>query len=106
MAAEMRIKVKTEELVSIAGEAETQMKKVQEKFQAADELVKRSSVYWEAEGQTAYVQAYTRKSGDIERAMKNLVEYADKLRKIAGVYAVTEAAATEMAGTLSEDVIE
>ena len=38
--------------------------------------------------------------------MKNLVEYADKLRKIAGVYAVTEAAATEMAGTLSEDVIE
>ena len=49
MAAEMRIKVKTEELVSIAGEAETQMKKVQEKFQAADELVKRSSVYWEAE---------------------------------------------------------
>lgn len=101
----MKIKVKTEELISISGEAESQMKKIQEKFRAADDLVKRSGTYWEADGQKAYVQAYTRRSGDIENAMKNLVEYADRLRKIAGVYAATEAAAVEAAGTLSEDVI-
>ena len=105
MAAEMKIKVKTEELVSIAGEAESQMKKVQEKFQAADNLVRCSGVYWEADGQTASEQAYTRTSGDIENALKNLMEYAEKLRKIAGVYAAAEAAATETAATLADDVI-
>lgn len=101
----MRLKVKTEELLTIAGEVEDQINSMRQKFTQIDGIIGRSSSYWEGDGQIAYVQAYQKRRDDIDQALRDFSSDVTNLRTIAGVYEETEVAATEAANELSEDVI-
>lgn len=101
----MRLKVKTEVLLTIAGEVEGQISAMRQQFDEINSIVNRSASYWEGEGQVSYVQKYRSKCDSIETALRRFSENVTDLRTIAGVYTATEAAAVETANTLSSDVI-
>lgn len=101
----MRLKVKPEELLTVSAEVEEQVRTLRQQFARADGIVKRSSHYWEGQGQMAYVRSYQTKYDRIENALRLFSGNVNSLRTIAGVYSQTEAQVTEMANSLSEDVI-
>ena len=101
----MRIRVKTEELNSIAGEVESQIQAMRQQFEEAGNIIGRCSSYWEGEGQEAYLQAYRSKCEAIESALKNFSNNVINLQTIAGNYSAVEAAVTDLANKLSSDVI-
>lgn len=101
----MRLRVNPEELVIIADEVEGQIGEMRKLMNAVDELVNRSSAYWEGEGQSAYLRAYHSKQDAAEQALQYFSENVVNLRTIAGIYQATEATATEAANSLAADVI-
>ncbi len=103
--ADMILKVKTEQLMTAASEVDRQVNKLRKHFQQIDTIVKRSSSYWEGNGQQAYYRVYQHKYSNIESALQHISQNADSLRTIAGVYTATEAEITEEIGILSDDVI-
>lgn len=101
----MVLKVKTEELVSVSNEVESQISAMRQRFDQVAEIVNRSSSYWEGEGQIAYVQEHRSRCDAIETALRRFSENITDLRMIAGVYTAVEAQAVELANVLSGDVI-
>lgn len=101
----IRIKVKTEELQLVANEVEEQIKRLKQKLETVDDVVKRSSAYWEGEGQSAYIQTYHKKSESVENTLKAFSDHIANLRIMAGVYEAAEESAVETVNALSSDVI-
>ena len=101
----MKLRVKPEELLLVANETEHAIQIMRQQFQRINEVVNRSSSYWENESQGAYVQAYRAKQEAVEEALRNFESNVNNLRIISGTYSAVEAAAVEDTGALVEDVI-
>ena len=101
----MRLKVTPEELDNIAAEAEAYIQTLKTQFSQADKIVKGSTSYWEADGQSAYVLTYHSKSANTDQSLKKFYDHITNLRTIAGVYKTTEAQAVEAIQSLDSDVI-
>ncbi len=101
----MRLKVKTEELVMAASEVQTQINSMRRQFDRAGNIVKKSSGYWEGDGQAAYLRAYEEKYDSVENALRYFESHVRNLQTMAGVYEAAETAASEEVEKLQEDVI-
>lgn len=101
----MRLKVKTEELVTAASEVQTRIDAMRRLFDTAGDIVRKSSSYWEGSGQTAYLRAYQTKYDSVENALRFFESHVRNLQTMAGVYEAAEAAASAAVETLQEDVI-
>jgi len=84
------IKVKTEQLISVSGEVEQKIRRLQQAFANMEQTVSASRNYWEGDGASAYQAAYRRKTDIIRTALKRFQENVTDLREIAGVYEQSE----------------
>lgn len=101
----IKIKVKPEELENIASEAENSINILRNQFAQAEQIITRSSSYWEAEGHTAYLQSYRSKNANMEYYLQKFSDHITDLKTIAGIYKDTEAKAVEISQSLESDVI-
>ena len=101
----MKIKVTTEQLRTAADEASGYIKRVCEHFDNIESIIKATSGYWEGEGQAAFVKSYSDRIGKIEKIMMEFQDNIDDLRKIAGIYELTESRIKENNSALRSDVI-
>ena len=103
--AQIRIRVTPEEVETISQEALNSIDMLKKQFDYIGEIVERSSLYWEAEGQVAYINSYRLKCGSVEDSIKRFRMHIQKLQTIAGVYKAVEKEAAEIANSLESDVI-
>lgn len=101
----IRIKVKTEVLVASALQTEKNISKLSQSFQIIEKAVKSSSSFWEGEGAAAFIEAYNKRTENINTAIRRFTEDVNDLQTIAGIYKQTEKEAKETAKSLSSDVI-
>ena len=104
-ASKIYIKVKTEELEKTAGEVERTIKKLEDSFQKTEKVVKSVSSFWEGDGATEFINAFTGRSSVIQTSIRRLKENVIDLEQMAGVYKQAEKEAKEIARSLSSDVI-
>ena len=103
--AQIRIRVTPEEVEVISQEALNSIDTLQKQFDNISEIVKRSSSYWEAEGQLAYTNSYRSGCDSVENSINKFRTHIQELQTIAGVYKAVEKEATELANSLDSDVI-
>lgn len=101
----MMLRVKTEKLVEVAGQVEGEISALRTRFESISDIVNGSASYWEAQGQTAYVQKYREKSGTVEEALQRFQSNVDSLKIIANVYSATEKTIEADVQGLSSDII-
>ncbi|MDO5476429.1 MAG: WXG100 family type VII secretion target [Eubacteriales bacterium] len=99
------ITVSTEELRRISEEVDHQIDQVQRAFEEIENRVSRTSFYWEGNGRESFSAAYQRKTDTIRTSLNRFREQTQDLRTMAGIYDETELAATELSGSLSDNVI-
>lgn len=105
MATGISIKVKTEELVSTAGDVEQKIQNLEQMFQRVEQTVQASRSYWDGEGRSAYWSAYQKKMQIIQTALRRFRENVTDLREIAGVYEAGEREAAAINTALRVDEI-
>ena len=98
----IKLKVKPEELEIIASEAENHIQNLRNELAKAEHVVTRSTSYWEAEGNTAYLQSYRSNMGHY---LQKFSDHITDLRTIAGIYKEAESKAVEISQSLESDVI-
>lgn len=99
--ATMTIRVKTEQLVSIAGSVEAKIQRLEQVFSDIDQAVSASWQYWQGDGASAFLTVYRGKQDTIQTAFRRFRENVEDLQEIAGVYKQAEQAAVEKNATLS-----
>ncbi len=103
---EMRIKVTPENLKTISGDVEQKIKNVENSFDQLEEIIQKTSVYWEGEGQRSFLQAYKIRSDDYKRIFLSFREHMINLQRIAGVYEEAENENLDFSQELLTAVIE
>ena len=101
----IKLEVKPEELEIIASEAENHIQNLKNELAKAEQVVTRSTSYWEAEGNTAYLQSYRSKSTNMGHYLQKFSDHITDLRTIAGIYKEAESKAVEISQSLESDVI-
>lgn len=101
----MKIRVTTQQLRAAADEASGYIDKVSKQFEQIESIVNATAGYWEGDGQAAFRKSYTDRLEKIEKALRGFQDNVDDLRKIAGIYEVTEEEAAESVEPLLSDVI-
>ncbi|MCD8103793.1 MAG: WXG100 family type VII secretion target [Lachnospiraceae bacterium] len=101
----MYLRVNSETLLTASSEVESQVDSMRKQFDQVNEIVNRSSGYWEGEGQEAYLKAYRSKYEGIEEALNRFSSHVVNLQTMAGVYKAAEAEAVEETESLLSDVI-
>lgn len=101
----MKLKVKPDRLESVSEQVNIAINKVEKSFQQIENIVERSSRYWEGEGRTAYVSSYRKKKNTVNIAIRRLRENVTDLQRIAGIYKEGERKAFQVAESLPKDVI-
>ncbi len=101
----MYLRVNPQKLITVSEEVERQTNTMKKKFDEVNEIINRSSAYWEGEGQEAYLNAYRSKYEKIEDALNRFSSHVVNLQTIAGVYKVAETAIVEETDYLLSDVI-
>lgn len=103
---DITVKVSTQELLSAAGHMTDKVEQTYATFQEIEEIIKRSSGYWEGEGHNSMVNAYERRSDDYHKIFIAIKEHIAKLVEMAGIYSETERKNVELSVALIGDVIE
>lgn len=102
----MTIRVKTEQLVSIANNVETKIQRLEQVFSDIDQTVSTSRQYWEGDGASAFLTAYQSKQDAVQTAFRRFRENVQDLQEIAGVYSQAEQAAVqENAALTTADIV-
>lgn len=100
------IKVKTEQLISAAGDVEGKIRCLEQAFAEIERTVNGSRRYWEGDGASAYQQAYRKKADTIRAALQRFRNSAVNLQQIAGVYDQSERKVTAINSALSSNWID
>lgn len=103
---EMQIKVTPENLKTISADVEQKIKSVENAFEQLEEIVQRTSVYWEGEGQRRFLQSYEIRGDDYKRIFLSFREHMINLQRIAGVYEEAENDNQDFSQELLTAVIE
>lgn len=101
----MIVKVTTEELKKASGEIKTQLDKVRTEFSEIENVMSKTSVYWQSEAADVHRNRFNDKKEDIREAIARLNEQIDDLEKMAGIYEAAERANISTAASLPSDVI-
>lgn len=101
----MKLRVKPNRLEIVSDKVNTAINKVEKSFQQIENIVEKSSGYWEGEGRIAYVSSYRKKKNTVNIAICRLRENVTDLQKIAGIYKEGEKKAFQVAEGLPKDVI-
>ena len=101
----MKLSVKPDRLETVSGQVNTVINKVEKSFQQVENIVEKSSGYWEGDGRTAYVSSYRKKKDTVNVAIRRLRENVTDLQRIAGIYKEGEQKAFQAAEGLPKDVI-
>ena len=102
---EVRIKVQTEKLVATSTKVNGSITKCRNSFEQMDSVLRGTSRYWEGEGHSSALKAYTSRADDIERVFNTIAKHVQDLNVIAGTYEDVEGFATEMSNILLGDII-
>lgn len=102
---DIAIKVKTEKLVSTAGDVESKIQRLEQAFRSIEQTMEASQVYWQGEGASAQMNAYRKKVETIQTALKRFRENVTDLQSIAGIYEKNEAEVLANNQTLKVDLI-
>ena len=102
---DITIKVKTEKLVSTAGEVEIRIQRVEQAFRNIEQTIEASRSYWQGEGASAHMKAYRKKVEVIQTALKRFRENVIDLQSIAGVYEKNETEVLANNQSLKVDMI-
>lgn len=77
----MIVKVTTEELKKASGEIKTQLDKVRTEFSEIENVMSKTSVYWQSEAADVHRNRFNDKKEDIREAIARLNEQIDDLEK-------------------------
>lgn len=103
--AEIQIKVEPTAMKQEAEQIRGIISKLQNEYSGLCAVVNASSGYWEGDAANAY-RTYIKKLDDnMQTVLKRLSEHPDDLLKMAGLYDEAEVKATEVAASLSSNVI-
>lgn len=98
---EIVIRVKTEQLVSVAGSVESKIQRLERVFSDIERQVNATRQYWEGDGAVAFQAAYRGKQETIRTAFRRFRENVEDLHEIAGVYRQAEQEAVKKNAALS-----
>lgn len=102
---DISIKVKTEKLVSVAGDVEARIRQVEQAFRNIEQTIEASRTYWQGEGASAHLKAYRKKEEIVQTALKRFRENVTDLQSIAGIYEKSEADVLANNQSLNVDMI-
>ena len=102
---DIAIKVKTEKLISTAGDVETKIQRVEQAFRNIEQTIEASRTYWQGEGASAHIKAYRKKVETVQTALKRFRENVTDLQSIAGIYEKNEAEVLANNQSLNVDLI-
>lgn len=97
----MTIRVKTEQLVTVAGSVEAKIQRLERVFSDIEQSINTSRQFWEGDGVSAFLVAYRSKQDTIKTTFQRFRENVEDLREIAGVYEQAEHTAAEKNATLT-----
>lgn len=106
MSDSVRIKVTTEELKKVAGEADTALSDMRKKVQAMETAISRTYSYWIGNAGDQHRMLYTKQKEKTEDVLKRWTEHPKHLREIAGLYETIENESSQQAASLMGDIIE
>lgn len=101
----MIVKVTIEELKKASGEIKTQLDKVRTEFSEIENVMSKTSVYWQSEAADVHRNRFNDKKEDIREAIARFNEQIDDLEKMAGIYEAAERTNISTAASLPSDVI-
>ena len=104
--ADVRLKVTPGELQRHAAELERQIANAQRNWKGLCETVRASRYYWEGEAGDRGRKLLDDRMEDVQAVLSRLSEHPSDLLEMAGIYTDTETKALNLAGTLSDHVIE
>ncbi len=105
MGNDFHIKVSTEDLRTKADAVSGLLEELRGECEELYGRISRTASYWEGDGGTKRRSEYEKKQKLVERMLKRLKEYPEDLLKMAGIYEIAEAEATEQMDPLASDVI-
>lgn len=102
---DISIKVNTEILMRLAGEAEKQISDVETCLREIGVLIERTGSYWVGEAGDKCRFQYKQQQDDVEMILNQIKQQPEKLLDIAGVYRDTENEAVNVSLPLPGDII-
>lgn len=102
---DISIKVDTETLNVLAGEAEKQISNVEICLRETGVLIERTGSYWLGEAGDKCRLQYKQQQDDVETILNQIKKQPEKLLEIAGVYRSTENEAVNVSTPLPGDII-
>ena len=99
------LKVDTQQLKSTASAVRGQIRRMQQDFDGLQNIVSRSSYYWQGQAADEYRQACAEQKDPTAEMLKRLADIPTALEKMAGVYEEAEADNEDTAGSLQTDYI-
>ena len=102
---DIKIKVLPETLMSISADVTQKIGKVQNAFTELENIIQKTSSYWEGDGHSEYVEAYQNRKENYENIFRSFKEHISSLQEIAGVYQQVEAEVEDLSMNLEGDVI-
>lgn len=99
------IKVEPQVLKNISADVIAKIEKTEYAFREIEDIVERSSSYWNGNGYTGMRKVYVNKKDDYKEICKMLREHIQNLQQIAGIYDATENIANQIAASLESDVL-
>lgn len=105
LGADAHIKVQTEVLVQKAEAARTAISSMEKRLDEITQKVNQMSGYWEGEAASQARSIYQKQQEVMQKILKQLKEYPDKLLTISGNYTAAEAANQNESGALRNNIL-
>lgn len=103
--ANIKLKVKPDELVSKSGEIKKDINAIEQSFTKVTTLVTNTKKYWEGDASDKHIKRYNELKEDFQTIVKRLKEHPDDLEKMAGVYKENENEIKNLLEALPTDVL-
>ena len=101
----IHIKVTTEKLEAVSAEVSQKINKVQKAFEEVDTVIRKTSSYWEGDGNARCREYFQIRQDDYNRIFRDFKTHIENLQQIAAGYKEAETSAVMYAQILTEDVI-
>lgn len=102
--ADFTIKVSPDEMIRQADNIKDSVEKIRKQFANIEELVNRSSAFWEGEASDLHIKKYRDLKQDCDEISRRLGEHPDDLLKMAGIYSESETRSTEDSNSLQSNI--